>query len=133
MNLVAEDEQFDRLLIAAKAYWGHRPPRDDSGPLVVAEAFHEDIRVIVRNLLVANAICDLLSARLVVLTGTDPGWRETLWQEFDIQRVRRLAEAFGAAEVLDVHGLVDRRLADRGDSPVEASDSRLWLPWRRRR
>ncbi|MEV6150508.1 hypothetical protein AB0L53_09215 [Nonomuraea sp. NPDC052129] len=123
MNLVGDGEQFDRLLIAARAYWGHRPPRDDSGPLVVAEAFHEDIRVIVRNLLVANALCDLLSARLLVLTGTDPDWRETLWQEYDIQRVRRLAEAFGATEVLDVHGLVDRRLADRGDSPAEGSDA----------
>jgi len=80
---------------------------------------HQDIRVIVRNLLLANAICDLTSARLVVLTGADREWSRTLWQEFDVERVRRLAEAFGAAEVVDVHDLADRRLADEGDAPAE--------------
>lgn len=122
MNLVGDDEQFERLLIAARSYGEHRPPRDDSGPVVVAEALHEDIRVIVRNLLVANAICELRSARLVVLTGTDREWSEVLWEQFDIERVRRLAEAFGAAKVFDVHDLVNRHLADRGDSPTEVSD-----------
>ncbi|MBT2226096.1 hypothetical protein [Nonomuraea sp. NEAU-A123] len=122
MNLVGDDEQFERLLVAARSYGEHRPPRDDSGPVVVAEALHEDIRVIVRNLLVANAICELRSARLVVLTGTDREWNEALWEQFDIERVRRLAEAFGAAKVFDVHDLVNRHLADRGDSPTEVSD-----------
>ncbi|WP_211370510.1 hypothetical protein [Nonomuraea turkmeniaca] len=64
----------------------------------------------------ANALCDLLSARLVVLTGTDQEWSEALWEQYDIERAQRLAEAFGAAEVVNVHDLVDRQLAGRGDS-----------------
>ncbi|WP_336212332.1 hypothetical protein [Nonomuraea sp. LPB2021202275-12-8] len=117
MRAVGDEEQFERLLSAASSYWGKRPSRP--GTCVVAEALHQDIRVIVRNLLLANAICELTSSRLVVLTGTDREWSRLLWDDFDTGRVRRLAEAFGAAEVVDVHDLVDRRLADEGDSPAE--------------
>ncbi|MFD1931110.1 hypothetical protein ACFSKW_06415 [Nonomuraea mangrovi] len=117
MRLVGGEEQFDRLLSAARAYWDRRPSR--SGSCVVAEAMHQDIRVVVRNLLLANAICDLTSSRLVVLTGTDREWRRALWEEFEVERVRRLAQAFGAAEIVDVHGLADRRLAEQGDTPSE--------------
>ncbi|MFI7700231.1 hypothetical protein [Nonomuraea sp. NPDC049480] len=122
MHLVGDGEQFDRLLTAARAYRGHLASRAGGGRCVVAEALHEDIRVIVRNLLIANAICDLLPARLVVLTGMDREWSDTLWEEFDVQRIRRLAEAFGAAEVVNVHDLVDRHLAEPGDTPAEGID-----------
>ncbi|NRQ38118.1 hypothetical protein HII36_40760 [Nonomuraea sp. NN258] len=83
MRRVGDDEHFNRLLSAARAYWGQSPGGDRC---VVAEAFHQDIRVVVRTLLVAKAICGLTSARLVVLAGAE--WK-------------RLAEAFGAAD--DVH------------------------------
>lgn len=122
MRLVGDGEQFDRLLTAVRAYRGHLTSRADSGRCVVAEALHEDIRVVVRNLLIANAICDLVSARLVVLTGTDREWSDALWEEFDVQRVRRLAEAFGAAEVVNVHDLVDRHMAEGDDLPAEGID-----------
>ncbi|MFE3455654.1 hypothetical protein ACFXJ8_42775 [Nonomuraea sp. NPDC059194] len=120
MRLVGEGRQFDRLLEAARVYWGRRP--SGPGPCVVAEAMHQDIRVIVRNLLLANAICDVTSARLVVLTGTDREWSKALWEEFNVERVRQLAEAFGAAEVVDMHDLTDRRLAEHGDDPAEGID-----------
>ncbi|MET9338416.1 hypothetical protein [Nonomuraea sp. NPDC003804] len=116
MRLVGGGEQFDRLLSAARAYWGRRPSQP--GTCVVAEAMHQDIRVIVRNLMLANAICDLTSARLVVLTGLDREWSRLLCEDFDVARVRRLAEAFGADDIIDVHDLTERRLAREGDAPA---------------
>ncbi|WP_043615563.1 hypothetical protein [Nonomuraea candida] len=53
-----------------------------SGGFVVAEAYDEDLRVVARTLLVAEAVCGLLPARLVALTR--PEWRP-------------LAEALGAS------------------------------------
>ncbi len=117
MSAVGDGEQFERLLSAASAYWGKRHHRP--GACVVVEAMQQDVRLVVRNLLLANAICDLTSARLVVLTGTDRELSGVLWERFDAERVRRLAEAFGAAEIVDVHDLADRRLADEGDGPAD--------------
>lgn len=77
MRRVGDREHVDRLLAAARIWWADSAGDDGC---VVAEAYDEDLRVVVRTLLVAKAICGLLSARLVVLT--DPGWT-------------RLAEAFG--------------------------------------
>ncbi len=121
MSAVGDGEQFERLLSAASAYWGKRHHRP--GACVVVEAMQQDVRLVVRNLLLANAICDLTSARLVVLTGTDRELSGVLWERFDVERVRRLAEAFGAAEIIDVHDLVDRRLADEGDGPADGIGS----------
>ncbi|MGN9782504.1 hypothetical protein ACTMTF_13820 [Nonomuraea sp. ZG12] len=121
MSSVGGGEQFERLLSAASAYWGKRHHRP--GACVVVEAMQQDVRLVVRNLLLANAICDVTSARLVVLTGTDRELSGVLWERFDVERVRRLAEAFGAAEIIDVHDLVDRRLADEGDSPADGIGS----------
>ncbi|MGW2216467.1 hypothetical protein ACWCSD_15890 [Nonomuraea sp. NPDC001684] len=78
-RVVDDEEQVDQLVSAARAYWGDSV--GDTG-CVVAEAFDEDVRAVVRTVMVAKAVCGLLSARLVVLT--DPRWRP-------------LAEAFGAA------------------------------------
>ncbi|MCF6471067.1 hypothetical protein FAF44_22085 [Nonomuraea sp. MG754425] len=72
----------DRLLAAAGSCWGERPGGDGC---VVAETYDEDLRVVVRTLMVAKAVCGLLSARLVVLTR--PEWST-------------LADAFGAAREL---------------------------------
>ncbi|MFI7616011.1 hypothetical protein ACIBP6_32800 [Nonomuraea terrae] len=80
MRRVGEGEHADRLLAAARTYWGDSPGGDRC---VVAEAYDDDDpRVVVRTLLVAKAICGLVSARLVVLAA--PEWAP-------------LAEAFGAA------------------------------------
>ncbi|GGT20747.1 hypothetical protein ACFFV7_14435 [Nonomuraea spiralis] len=79
MRRVVDDEHVDQLVSAARDHWGDGA--GDAG-CVVAEAFDEDVRVVVRTVMVAKAVCGLLSARLVVLT--DPRWRP-------------LAEAFGAA------------------------------------
>ncbi|MBF8187599.1 hypothetical protein ITP53_18030 [Nonomuraea sp. K274] len=80
MCRVGDGEHVERLLTAARTYWG-----EDSGGdgCVVAEAYGEDIRLVARTLMVAKAICRVVSARLVVLG--DPEWL-------------RLGEAFGAVE-----------------------------------
>ncbi|WP_188189302.1 hypothetical protein [Nonomuraea sp. SYSU D8015] len=83
MRRVGDGEHFDRLLRAARVHWAENPGGDRC---VVAEAFDQDIRVVVRTLLAAKAVCGAASARLVVLG--DP-------------EVRQLAEVFGAAR--DLH------------------------------
>lgn len=79
MCRVGDGEHVDRLLAAARTWWAGGSGGDGC---VVAEAYDDDLRVVVRTLLVAKAVCGLLSARLVARTG--PEWAA-------------LAEAFGAA------------------------------------
>ncbi|GAA3697161.1 hypothetical protein GCM10022224_073800 [Nonomuraea antimicrobica] len=78
MRRIGDGEHVDRLLAAARAYWGDSPGGDGC---VVAETYDEDLRVVARTLLVARAVSGLLGARLVALTR--PEWT-------------RLARAFGA-------------------------------------
>ncbi|MFC4118700.1 hypothetical protein [Nonomuraea zeae] len=78
MRRVGDGEHVERLLSAARTCWGQAPT---GSRCVVAELSGEDIRVVLRTLLTARALCELLSARLVVQAGAE--WR-------------RLAEAFGA-------------------------------------
>ncbi|NUO97048.1 MAG: hypothetical protein HOW71_03890 [Nonomuraea sp.] len=99
MRRVGDGEHVDRLVSAAGAYWGDGA--GDAG-CVVAEAFDEDVRVVVRTIMVAKAVCGVLSARLVVLT--DPRWRP-------------LAEAFGAVPDL---GPPDALVTSRMDRGVRA-------------
>ncbi|MFI7702994.1 hypothetical protein [Nonomuraea sp. NPDC049480] len=100
MRRVGDGEYFDRLLRAVRLHWGENPGGDRC---VVAEVFDQDIRVVVRTLMVAKAVCGASQARLVVLG--DP-------------EARQLAEVFGAARDLQpttppvalVTGRVDRRV-----------------------
>lgn len=113
MHLRGNEKHFKKLLTIIEAYWESRLPSDGDS-CVLVEALHQDIRVIMRNLVMANAIRGILGGKLVVVTGTDEEWSEALWQEFDVEHVRALAEAFGASEVINVHDLVDRQLAHGG-------------------
>ncbi|MCK2213880.1 hypothetical protein MF672_008760 [Actinomadura sp. ATCC 31491] len=98
MRRVGDGGHFDRLLRAARTYWGESPSGERC---VVAEVFDQDIRAVVRTLMVAKAVCGAAAARLVVLG--DP-------------ESRQLAEVFGAAADLQpetppvalVTGRVDR-------------------------
>ncbi|SDM40547.1 hypothetical protein [Nonomuraea jiangxiensis] len=78
MRHAGDGEPADLLLSAVRTYWGER---HGGARCVVAEAYGEDLRVVARTLMVAKAVCGLLSARLVVLA--EPEWK-------------RLAEAFGS-------------------------------------
>ena len=102
----------------AAVFWraNTRLPRPDD-PVILVEAMSQDLRVTIRNLTVANALRRIVPARLVVYTGSDTDWNDILWTYFDADRLAELARAYGAADVVDVHALVDSRLG--GDPPDE--------------
>jgi hypothetical protein len=109
--LKANPKELQVFLESATVYWEKnlRPPADDA--VILVEAFHQDIRVTLRNLAFANAIRKIRPARLVVFTGVEDAWYKTLWSGFDVGAVRQLAEAFGASETIDVWDIV------RGSTP----------------
>ena len=72
------------------------------------EAFHQDIRVTLRNLAFANALRKIRPARMIVFTGVEDAWRKTLWSGFDVGIVRDVAAAFAASETIDVWDAVRR-------------------------
>ncbi|GAB1644792.1 hypothetical protein [Krasilnikovia sp. MM14-A1259] len=108
MWLNANNRELQWFLEAAAVYWEKNLPRADDDAAVVVEMFHQDIRVNLRNLAFANAIRRLRPARLVVLTGVEDQWRRTLWNGFDVDTVRQIAQAYGADEVIDVWAAVRR-------------------------
>lgn len=112
MWLRADRRELRWFLDAASVYWDKNLPRPDDDAIVVVEAFHQDVRVTLRNLAVANALRRLKPARLVVLTGVEAQWHRTLWSGFDVSVVRQVATAFGAADVVDVYELARRQQTD---------------------
>ena len=115
MRLNAATAEFDRFRAVASVYWSNniRPAGPGAGTIVV-EVLHQDLRVALRTLTVANALRRVFPARLIVLTGSDSDWHDALWTRFDTGLVRELAEAYRADDVLDVHELVDAQLATDG-------------------
>ena len=109
--LNANSKELQVFLESATVYWEKnlRRPADDA--VILVEAFHQDIRVTLRNLAFANAIRKIQPARMVVFTGVEAAWKQTLWSGFDVGAVRQLAEAFGAWKTLDVWDIV------RGSAP----------------
>ncbi|MBO0826807.1 MAG: hypothetical protein J2P24_03415 [Streptosporangiales bacterium] len=118
MRLQAAEAEFDRFRSTAEVFWRNNVlPNDDADTWILVEALHQDIRVSLRNLTVANALRRVFPAKLAVFTGTDEDWYAALWSDFDVSRVRELAEAYGADAVIDVHGLIDKRVAAGVDVP----------------
>ena len=114
MRLNAETAEYDRFLAVAGVYWAHNvrtPPTGDAPGAILVEALHQDIRVTLRNLTVANALRRIVPARLILYTGTDQYWDRALWTRFDVSLVERLGKAYGADAVIDVHRIVDERIA----------------------
>jgi hypothetical protein len=105
--LKADRSELRLFLDAASVYWEKNLPRSTDDAVVVVEAFHQDIRVTLRNLVFANAIRRIRPARLVVVTGVEAQWRRTLWSGFDVDLVGKICRAFGASEVIDVYRLID--------------------------
>jgi hypothetical protein len=114
--LQADGREFDLFLNSAAVYWRKNLGSTPSQRYVVVEAFHQDIRVTLRNLAVANAIRRMFPARLVVVTGVEAMWHEALWTEFDVKLVERLVESYGASEVIDLYRLVEGPV--RSDAPT---------------
>lgn len=115
VRLLASHAEYDRFLDAADIYWETNtlPP----GPgWIITEALHQDIRVTLRNLTVANSLRRFSEARVLVVTGTDTDWFSALFSRFEVSHVRRLCDAFGA-EMINIHDLVDARIASGGHPP----------------
>ncbi|GIL25182.1 hypothetical protein [Actinocatenispora comari] len=121
MRLNAATAEFDRFLAVASVYWANnvRPVGPGAGTILV-EVLHQDLRVALRTLTVANGLRRIFPARLIVLTGSDPDWHDALWTRFDTGLVRKLAAAYQADDVLDVHELVDTYLASGAGRPPGA-------------
>ena len=125
MWLNANSKELQWFLDSATVYWEKNLPQPAGSAVILVEAFHQDIRVTLRNLAFANALRRLRPARLVVLTGVEQQWKSTLWSGFDLEKVRQVAAAFGASEVIDVWDQV-RRVNTPGrddDFLVECTDA----------
>jgi hypothetical protein len=109
--LNANPKELQVFLESASVYWEKNLPRPADDAVILVEAFHQDIRVTLRNLAFANAIRKIQPARTVVFTGVEAAWKQTLWSGFDVGAVRQLADAFGAWKTLDVWDIV------RGSAP----------------
>lgn len=119
MWLNANGKELQWFLESASVYWEKNLPRPADDSVILVEAFHQDIRVNLRNLAFANAIRRLHPARMIVLTGVEEQWRRTLWSGFDVDIVRKVAEAFGAAETIDVWDRIRRSTAPaRDEEPI---------------
>jgi hypothetical protein len=109
---------FAEFCADANLFWrANTIPAGPSDPVVLVEAMSQDLRVTIRNLTVANALRRIVPARLVVYTGSDEDWNDILWTYFDKDVLTDLGRAYGAVDVIDVHELVDRRIA--GTAPEE--------------
>lgn len=92
--------------------------------VILVEAMSQDIRVTLRNLTAANALRRFIPAKLVVYTGADDDWNDILWSYFDAEALSEISRAYGAVDVIDIHDLVDSRIAsaDPGDLYVAGKD-----------
>jgi len=113
MRLHARPGTFEQLLDTATTFWHDNTlgSQGNHDGVIIAEALHQDIRVALRTLSVANGLRRITPMSLVAITGTDEDWYEALWSGFDVALVERLARAYGATDVMDIHALVDKRLA----------------------
>jgi len=109
---------FDGFCADASVFWrANTLASSESDPVILVEAMSQDLRVTVRNLTLANALRRIVPARLVVFTGSDEDWNDILWTYFDKDVLTRLARAYGAVDVVDIHELVDQRVS--GAPPEE--------------
>ncbi|MBO2452182.1 hypothetical protein J4573_34190 [Actinomadura barringtoniae] len=118
MRLRATPENYDKFLSVASVFWRNNLPAADGEDWIIVEALHHQARNVLRNLVLANALRRVQPARVLVLTGTDQSWYDTIWEDFNVEKVRRLCEAFAVTEVLDVHELVDRFMAASDEEPA---------------
>lgn len=107
--------RFDEMCRAAENFWQLNTMPRKHGPIIYVDLLAQDIRVAIRVLTLAASIQRHTNARIVALIGPDPYWANMIWSYYDPERMTQIAKAYGAAEVLDLRGLVERTLAG-GDS-----------------
>lgn len=104
--------QFDQFCEVATQFWPKNtlPPEDAT---ILVELMTEDIRVGIRSLTIANAIRRITPARVVIYLGADSDWSNFQWTYYDKVGLEKLARAYGADDVIDVHEIVDARMEGR--------------------
>ncbi|MEV6306202.1 hypothetical protein AB0M02_42790 [Actinoplanes sp. NPDC051861] len=128
MHLTANKQEWKHFLSAAEVFWQKNLPPVTDDAVILVEAFHQDLRVTLRNLAVANAIRMIHPARMIVFTGVEEAWHKTLWKGFDVSLVRELAESYGASETIDVWDIVrksDAKPSFDVSQNIAATDARL--------
>jgi hypothetical protein len=103
---VADFKELGAFCGTAATFWRNNTLAGGDRVILV-EAMSQDLRVTLRNLTLANALRRVVPAKLVVLTGADKEWLRTVWTYFDKDVLIRLARAYGADDVFDIHELVD--------------------------
>lgn len=86
--------------------------------VILVEGMTQDLRVTLRNLTVANALRRMEPARVIVYSGADDDWNTVAWTHFDLGEITELAQAYGAEAVVDLHTLVDERIAGTAQPQV---------------
>ncbi len=120
---LTDTAEFPQFCTTAFEFW-RRNLLPGGERVILVEAMSQDIRVTLRNLTIANALRRFIPAKLVVFTGADDDWNEILWTFFDSDVLSAISRAYGAVDVIDIHELVDSRIADRepGDLHVAGKD-----------
>jgi hypothetical protein len=113
---VAEFKNLGPFCETAEMFWRTNLPPDGERVILV-EAMHQDLRVTLRNLTVANALRRIEPARVVVYTGADEDWQRVAFSTFDHEVLERLSRAYLADDVIDVHRLADDLI---GPEPPES-------------
>ncbi|MFC6707899.1 hypothetical protein [Flexivirga alba] len=100
---------FDRFCEVAQQFWLTNTLPSGDGTILV-ELMTEDIRVGIRSLTIANAIRRVTPARVVIVLGADSDWLSFQWTYYDKELLTKLAHAYGADDVIDIHEIVDERV-----------------------
>ncbi|GAB3814025.1 hypothetical protein GCM10028799_12920 [Kribbella italica] len=123
---MTETPEFSIFCRTAADFW-QRNLLPDGERVILVEAMSQDIRVTLRNLTVANALRRFIPAKLVVFTGADDDWNEILWTFFDGEALADISRAYGAADVLDIHEMLDSRIDDPDPEPLHIAGRDLPL------
>jgi hypothetical protein len=124
---LTDSPEFSVFCNAASDFW-QKNLLPEGGRVILVEAMSQDIRVTLRNLTVANALRRFIPARLVVFTGADDDWNEILWTYFDSEALSALSRAYGAVDVINIHEIVDGRIAGDDTSGVQVAGKYLPVP-----
>ncbi|MGB9372658.1 MAG: hypothetical protein WCA82_00715, partial [Jiangellales bacterium] len=121
VKLRCEDGPFELLLSSAAGFWS-RVAGTDGRRVLIVDAMNQDFRVQLRQLTVANVLRSLEPSDLVVVTGPDQLWVDSIWpDDFVVEHSDRMAEAYGARDVLNLNAIVETTLADDLGSPFSVA------------
>lgn len=94
---------FGPVLRSADTFWRARlGALAESGNHILVELLTQDLRVNLRSLSLAASLSVATGARIVAVVGSEPQWEHRVWTGYDAARLREMALAWGAVEVIDL-------------------------------